>query len=185
MKKLYITGLLVIASISAFAQGTVNFNNNTLAAGAGLVYLGNPASGGTPLVGTNYVAQLYAGAAGATESSLTAVGAVGKFRVSTTTSPGTWSGGTRTLGIASGDAALQVRVWDVTKAPDYATAFAQANGLFTGKSSVFAYSIPAAGAPPDAFFMKNFSGVIVAVPEPSTILFGLLGASALLFRRRK
>lgn len=182
MKKLYITGLLVIAAASAFAQGTVNFNNNTLTP-IPLVTLG---VGGPGLVGTNYVAQLYTGPVGSSESSLAAVStAPAKFRVATTTSPGTWSGGTRTLNAASGDVLLQVRVWDITKAADYATAFAQGNGLFTGKSTVFTYSIPAAGSPPSAFFMAGFTGVAVAVPEPSTILLGVLGAGALLLRRRK
>jgi hypothetical protein len=192
MKKLLIVGLLIMASASAFAQGTVNFNNNGLLAGnpdSIKVFYG-PQSSGMPLTlafGT-YVAQLYYGAPGAAESTLQPVSSpVSNFRAATTTNPGTWSGGTRTLtGFAEGAAVqLQVRVWNTADGTDYTTAFGKNNGLFTGKSNPFAYTVPAAGSPPAAYLMTGFQGFSVAVPEPSVIVLGILGAGVFLLRRRK
>lgn len=197
MKKLLLSGLLVIATASAFAQGTVNFNNNGIQAGPGgvgndpsrLVYFGTGTSTPLTLGSGNFVAQLWFGAAGANESSLTAVaGAPTAFRAATTSLPGTWaSGGTKTLaGFAEGSAvSLQVRVWDLNKGADWAAAGGANGALFTGKSAIFSYSVPTAGSPPAAYLMSGFQGFSVAVPEPSTILLGVLGAGALLLRRRK
>jgi len=192
MKKLLIVGLLMIASASAFAQGTVNFNNNGLLAGNpdSIKVFYDEASKGQPLTvafGT-YVAQLYYGAPGSPESALKAVGSpASNFRAATTTLPGTWSGGTRTLdGFAELAAvSLQVRVWNTADGSDYGAAFAKNNGLFTGKSSIFSYTVPAAGSPPAAYLMTGFQGFSVAVPEPSVIVLGILGAGAFLLRRRK
>jgi hypothetical protein len=193
MKKLLIVGLLVMASASAFAQGTVNFNNNGLLAGnpdSIKVFYG-PQSDNKPLTvafGT-YVAQLYFGAAGSPETGLQPVTSnpPSAFRVATTTNPGTWSGGTRTLtGFDVGaTVALQVRVWNTADGSDYGAAFLKNNGLFTGKSSIFSYTVPAAGSPPAAYLMTGFQGFSVAVPEPSVIVLGILGAGAFLLRRRK
>jgi len=193
MKKLCIVALLVIATASAFAQGSVNFRNDVLPASA-LVYLGSV--GGTPVEGANYFVQLYFGAPNTTdENTLTALTtAASKFRAAGV-SPGQWSGATRTLpgyfnnGLATDPKAvsLQVRVWDSTLGTDYGTAFKAQNGLFTGKSTIFQYSIPDSTQvnAPSAFYMTGLGAFSVAVPEPSVIVLGLLGASALLFRRRK
>jgi len=191
MKKLLIVGLLIMASASAFAQGTVNFNNNGLVnpplpdnlsifygAGGHRLTLGDGA----------YVAQLYFGPANSPDTALTAVSsAPANFRASTTTLPGTWSGGTRTLdGFApQATVTLQVRVWSTADGSDYATAFAKNNGLFTGKSAVFSYTVPNPGDPASSYLMTGFQGFAVAVPEPSVIVLGILGAGALLLRRRK
>jgi len=194
MKKLLLSGLLVIATASAFAQGTVNFNNNGIQAGPGgvgndpsrLVYFGTGTSTPLTLGNGNFVAQLWFGPVG---GSLTAIsGAPTAFRAATTSLPGTWaSGGTKTLpGFAEGSpVSLQVRVWDLNKGADWAAAGGNNNALFTGKSSIFAYTVPTAGSPPAAYLMSGFQGFSVAVPEPSTILLGVLGAGALLLRRRK
>jgi len=194
MKKLLIVGLLIMASASAFAQGTVNFNNNGLVnpplPDNLAIFYGNPSAGGHRLTlgdGT-YVAQLYFGAPGSMESALTPVASpAANFRASTTTLPGTWSGGTRTLtGFAAGAAVvLQVRVWNTADGSDYGTAFAKNNGLYTGKSPIFNYTVPNPGDPASAYLMANFTGFTVAVPEPSVIVLGILGAGALLLRRRK
>jgi len=194
MKKLLIVGLLIMASASAFAQGTVNFNNNGLVnpplPDNLAIFYGDASAGGHRLTlgdGT-YVAQLYFGAVGTPVDSLMAVSSpAANFRASTTTLPGTWSGGTRTLtGFASGTTvALQVRVWSTADGPDYITAFAKNNGLYTGKSAVFNYLVPNPGDPASAYLMGNFTGFVVAVPEPSVIVLGILGAGALLLRRRK
>jgi hypothetical protein len=195
MKKLCIIALLVIATASAFAQGSVNFRNDVLPASQGaLVYLGAGTS--TPLEGANYFVQLYFGAPNSTvDTTFTALTtAASKFRAAGV-SPGQWSGATRTIpgyfnnGGATDPKAvsLQVRVWDSTLGTDYATAFGAAGGNFTGKSAIFQYSIPDSTQvnAPSAFYMTGLGAFSVAVPEPSVIVLGLLGASALLFRRRK
>lgn len=185
MKKLYITGLLIIATVgSAFAQGTVNFSNGA-SVGLPLVFLGDPLSG-TALVGTNYVSQLYAGA---NAGSLTAVaGSLSKFRVPTTTSPGTWSGKpvlALPLGGVGVPVSLAVRVWDASVFASYEAAFAAGSGF--GSSSPFTYTQKLSDPPsPNDTVMTGFTSFgVVPVPEPSVIVLGLLGAGALLLRRRK
>src|SRR5215510_1766809 len=87
--------LLIFASVTSkcFSQALVNFNNNVLSP-VPLVYLGNPL-GGSLVVGTNWVAQLYYGTSA---NDLKPVDrAPAKFRVFTTSRPGTWSGGMRSL----------------------------------------------------------------------------------------
>ena len=156
-----------LAAVAAFAQGTVSFNNNGLLAG-------NPPSilvlniDGSPLVGTNWLAQLYYGAPGSPESSFIPVNdAPAHFRLPTTSLPGTWAnGGTRTL-VGFGDGALvvlQVRVWDGSLFPSYETAFAA--GGITGKSILFNYRICVQGAclPPTASQMYNFQGFTLRNP---------------------
>jgi len=186
MKKILALASLLVVSQAAFADGSVNFNNKDVSP-APLV---TDASGAN-LVGQNYVAQLYFGAGGAAEGSLTAVAtAASKFRVATTTLPGTWSGGTRTItGFSAGDTVtLQVRVWDTTFGADFATASA-AVGAQSGASGLFTYKIPAATDPPAALLMTGLQAFQLKVtppnvPEPSTLALGALGLGALLLRRR-
>lgn len=186
MRKLIALLAVSVVTVSALAQGTVNFNNNVwTGTSARPVFLGQPGST-VRLVGTDYVAQLYFGTAGTAASSLTAVGALGRFRVATTASPGTWSGSTITLaGIGAGaTAALQVRVWNNTLFPAGYQAALSGGGL-TGASSVFDYTVPAGSTPaPNEFWMGNFASFNV-VPEPSTIALGVLGLAGLLFIRRR
>ena len=178
-------GLLTIicASATTWAQGTVSFSNTVFAdqANPRLVTLD-----GLPLTGTDLVAQLYYGTQGTAMGSLTAVGAVARFRVNTTSQPGTWSGGTRTLpGITAGQTAtLSVRVWNATLFPaGYDTAVA--GGGLRGSSALFDYTVPSSGTPaPNEFWMWNFGGMAVMVPERSTIALGVLGALGLLVLRR-
>lgn len=184
MRKLIALLAVSVVTVSALAQGTVNFNNN--------VWTGTSArpvfdvGGTTRLVGTDYVAQLYFGTAGTAASSLAPVGNVGRFRVATTASPGTWSGSTITLaGIGPGaTAALQVRVWNNTLFPAGYQA-ALTGGGFTGASSVFDYTVPAGSTPaPNEFWMGNFASFQL-VPEPTTIALGVMGLAGLLFIRRR
>src|SRR5260221_12713465 len=96
MKKLLLVfGCLACAELQVFPQGTVNFNNANLTP-TPLVYYGDPQAGGTPLLETNWAAQLYYGTPGTPESSLISVESPpGRFRA--TLGAGTWRGGTRTL----------------------------------------------------------------------------------------
>jgi hypothetical protein len=173
MKKLIPLLALLIGVTSAVAQvGTVTFNNNTLGGTGRPVFMPD---GSTPVVGTNFLAQLYYGAVGTPEASLTAVTtAAARFRPTGVNPPGTWLGGTRTLtGFGPGQTVLlQVRVTDVSSS-------------LIGSSLTFTYTVPAVGSPPAAFDMANFQSFSL-VPEPSVIGLGLIGAGALfLLRRRK
>jgi hypothetical protein len=122
---------------------TVNFNNNSLFTTTAdrLVR----AEDGTPLVGTNYVAQLYYGASAG--NLIPVSNAPARFRTMTTTAPGTWVGGIRTLsGFSPGDTViLQVRAWDVT-------------GFSHGESAPFEYVIPVAGSGVTNYYIENFRG---------------------------
>jgi len=180
---------LVAASalaVSAFGQASINLNNRGLA-------LVNDASG-KPLTGTRFVAQVWYGAsAGALTSSF----APSPFRVSTTTSPGSWNpgavggpGAIATLaGIAPGSTVtLQVAVWDSSIAGvGAAQALAKAPG--TGLSETFTYTTSAdpLAIPGGMENLKSFNlvGGGTVIPEPTTIALGALGAAALLWRRRK
>jgi hypothetical protein len=141
---------------------------------------------GVPLVGTNYLAQLYYGPADASPSSLNPVTfAPSRFRLATTTLPGTWLPGTRTLsGFFPGDrVTLQVRVWDGMVAPTYEGAAAiNFSGTQHGVSETFAYWVPVLGGEPDSY-IEEFRGFTL-VPEPSITLLGMIGIVGLCFWRR-
>jgi hypothetical protein len=143
-------------------------------------------SSGAPLVGTNYMAQLYYGSPDAMPSSLNAVTAApARFRDPTHSSPGTWAGGYRRLdGFTSGYVTLQVRVWDSAVAGTYEDA-AALGFLNTqhGLSEPFLYLIPSISGPPEFFYMEEFRGFTL-VPEPSVALLGFIGIVGLYFWRR-
>jgi hypothetical protein len=147
--------LTVVAS--AMGQGNfVDFSNSRIFSTPAdrLVYLDHV--GGTPLVGTNWVAQLYYGADPCSLVAHTATPA--RFRPPGTSVPGTWVGGLRSLsGFVPGDTlTLQVRVWDIAQFLNFETAVAE-GGIF-GVSLPFQYTIPSGSPPPppSAFFMENF-----------------------------
>jgi hypothetical protein len=179
---------LVAASalaVSAFGQGQINLNNRGLA-------LVNDAAG-APLTGTSFVAQVWYGASAST---INQSFAPSPFRISTTSSPGSWNpaatGGPGAIGTLTGFApgstvTLQVAVWDSSIAGvGAAQALAKAPG--TGLSETFTYAIPTdpLAIPGGMENLKSFNLVGGAViPEPTTIALGALGAAALLWRRRK
>lgn len=187
-----------VAAVAAFAQGTVNFLNDSVTLSSPpdrLIRFGPGVPlAGTPAFGTNIQVQLYYGASTALEGSLIAVStAPARLRASTSLAIGTWSsGGFRTLSgfdFGAGTVNLQVRVWDINDGATWELARQNpaAAGLY-GQSEIFQYLIPASsGAPGGDFAMKGFSTFnIIPVPEPSSFALAGLGAAALLiFRRRK
>jgi hypothetical protein len=183
MKRALSLLLCLIPVFGVHAQGTVDFNNNrTFATETNVSRLVYDYPSGVPLVGTNYVAQLYYGV---DPSSLTPVTtAPARFRAPGTLIPGTWVGGTRTLtGFSPGmTATLQVAIWDSSVGPTLDQV--RAAGGFWGLSAAFTYTIPAAGSPPTAYYIENFRSFQM-IPEPSIIGLGAIGALALfIFRRR-
>lgn len=175
MKKLIPFLTLLVGTTVALAQGTVTFVNSgsfpTMA--DRLVYLDDGSGSAVPIVGTNYAVQLYYGADAASLQAHTA--APSRFRVPTTMSPGTWSGGTRTLtGFVPGSVVtMQIRAFDT------------AGGPAVGQSDIFTYTVPAVGSPANQFLMDNLRAFTVVVPEPSVIGLGLLGLGALVWLRRR
>jgi hypothetical protein len=179
MKKLIPFLVLLVGATGALAQGVVNFNNNVLATPPDRRVINGATGEG--LTGTNWVAQLYYGTSA---DSLTAhTAAPSRFRVESTSQPGMWSGGNRTLtgGGVGTTLFMQVRVWDLRNGATYETATG-----FRGQSTVFTYmqTLSTPAAPTDTQ-MLNFQSFIVPVPEPSVIGLGLVGAGALFMLRRR
>jgi hypothetical protein len=185
MKKLLFLAALLVASASAFAQGTVNIANRVTAAGIDAPIF--DVDNSTRLAGTGFFVQLYAGVAGTSAEGLSAVGAAVNFRAAGAQAGYMLGGDTiRTInGIpAGGAAAVQLRAWDSAFAT-YEAAVA-AGGKY-GSSSVLNLastgnptSAPP-GTPADLTGLQSFA----LVPEPSTIALAMLGGAALFLRRRK
>ena len=181
MKKLIAIAAVVVATIAAQAQGTINFaNRGAFAAnGTDAKVLG---VSGAPLDGAGFMAQLYVGASA---SSLAAVGSPVPFR--TGAAAGFVSASTVTTGLAGGAAAsVAMRAWDASTGANYDAATTR------GSSAVLSVVLGGGGSPPavpvDLAGLAGFSlaGAGPAnIPEPSTVALGLIGAGALFLRRRK
>lgn len=170
--------------VGAFAQGTVNFNNNVPGAPAPVFDV----DGTTRLEGTDYLAQLFAGP---DPDSLSAWGAALSFRTglgagffNPSSSP---EGASRSIGtVAPGSTAnIEVRVWQTVGGTHTSYDSAFAGGALTGRSAVFTVVTGGAGDPPS--LPANLVGLtsFSLVPEPSTYALLALGAAALFIRRRK
>ncbi|MCL5098327.1 MAG: PEP-CTERM sorting domain-containing protein [Candidatus Omnitrophica bacterium] len=178
MKKLVLIVACMLASAAAYAQGTVNFSNYAPASGvnAPIYYI----DGVTKLAGTAYMAQLYAGI---DAGSLAAVGDPLAFRTGAGAGFLVASSAPYTIpGIGGGaTATLQVRAWEVATGATWDAAQVR------GQSDTFQLALGNAGQPPtppaDLVGLKSFN--LAAIPEPSTIALGILGAGLLLIRRRK
>jgi hypothetical protein len=185
MKKLLVTLAAVIVTVSsAFAQGTVIFDNRP-GSGDAPITLEDLATGAGSITGMKAELALVSGS-GAT-ATYTPVGtttfrgtsgALAKFITSVETAvAGVPAGGTATLVVqayngSSYDASLGA-------------------GLYRGRSAQFTVQglggTPPTGGPalpsPDLSGLQSF--FVTTVPEPATIALGVLGAAALLLRRRK
>lgn len=198
MKKLIAVALFGMATVAAWSQGTIDFRNSGvtfLTVQDRLVY--GDRVGGAPLIqpadgSASWVAALfYVAGEGGNPAAMQQAGSVGVMRGPVTTSPGAWSNATATEGnnrtlanVAIGQVAtLQVRVWDSKAFATFAAAVA-GGGMF-GASEPWNYTVPAAGQPPNQYYMNGLQAFAL-VPEPSVIALGVLGAAGLLlFRRRK
>ena len=162
--------LLWLLPALAVAQGLVNVNNRGL----------NPArlvldSAGSPLVGTNYVAQILYGPD--SQSVTNELGAVMPFRPRTTTSPGTWNPlvgtGIRTVpGFPSGTTVwMKVRVWDRSNYPTWREVVASSDpvpvcGSIYGESSAFPVTLGFLDQPSSGTIV-NFPGLqLASTPAP-------------------
>ena len=177
MKRIAIVVLAALAITSAsYAQGTFNFSNGAAGVNAP-VKMGDLAGPNVPL-GNGYWVQAFAGTVGTAAGSLTAVATPIRF----TLSAGYFFGGpTAVAGITGGTTvALQIRAWDATlgtTAPALGTAGSGASNLI----NVALVSSPT----PENNLVGLQSFAITPVPEPSTIMLGIVGVGILALRRRK
>jgi hypothetical protein len=183
MKKLIIALAALVITAASYAQGTINFNNRFGAGGVDApVTLSNPAGQGP---GPSYSAGLYLGAGGSgglipgsvtTFRDGTANAALAKYitSISSLNVPGTTPGQQNVI--------VQMRAW-LTSAGSY-----EASANARGSSTDLVIAELGGGPNPAAVnnLPASFTGFVVnVVPEPSTIALGVLGAAALLLRRRK
>jgi hypothetical protein len=181
MKKLLIAIAAVLVTAATYGQGQVAFANRVGAAGldAPVKVLGTENG-----PGSSYSAQLFlVGAGGA----LTPLTPATTFFDATPTAPTRsqyWQGQTVTVpGISSGDAQFRVRAWQ-TAAGGYEQASAPGSQWGFGESADFTAAVTLAPNPPGNLVnLQPFT--VTVVPEPSVIALGVLGAAALLLRRKK
>lgn len=165
---------------SVRAQGLIDFRNRITGSVDAPVY--RESVGGTLLSGANFVANLWYGTSAGSLAPIT--DAAAPFR--TGTGAGFWNAGTdstRVLsGIPSATVFLQVRVWDSAAGATYDAA--KLAGGFWGDSNVFGVTVGSSSPPLGPSLLIGLQSFAL-VPEPSAIALGVLGATALLFRRRK
>ena len=176
MKKLLVTLAAVLVSVSSFAQGSLIFNNRTQTGDAPVT---RPDGTGA---GAGITAQLYLVGAGGVLTPLTptttfrTTSAAAAFFV-TEINPFVITG------ILPGQSAtVRMRAWE-TPAGSYEAA------VLRGESNDVVIpqlgGTPAGGGAPIPTPSLNGLQAFALVPEPSTMALGILGAAALLFRRRK
>jgi len=180
MKKLFVILACMVTTLATYGQGQVNFNTRVIPD----VDIKVPLSTGGFAEGTDFTAQLFGGPVGTAENALTPLTPTTTFRSGNAAGYVTPAGAVTVPGVAEGaPAALQLRVWATSG--QYAGGGTFDTSLASGKSAVF--TSPNLGGtlttPPNLVGLTAFT--VTVVPEPTTIALGLLGAAALLLRRRK
>jgi hypothetical protein len=188
MKKLLVTLAAVLVSASVFAQGTIQFSTFNSARGVNApVYApGGTAAGiGAGSLGTVNAQLFLVGTGGA----LTALTPATTFNTAATAANRYVLIPTSNVTVdgvpAGGNATVILRAW-VGNSYDVA----KASGTSGESAPLLVNNLggtPAGGgAPLQPAVLTGLQGFeLVTVPEPSTLAFGLLGAAALLYRRRK
>jgi hypothetical protein len=190
MKRLIFVGagILAFAAQLAYGQGSILFQNLWPGGSAQV----RDYSGALISAGTSWTVELLAGSS---------AGSVAPFATPITTTA--WVGAgffgvgqpERVLpGFAPGNLPfLQVRLWDNAGGTITSYAAAIAAGSQYGSSAVWqlpgppttgGLGNPGASPPVPGPALVGMTGLAL-IPEPSTIALGILGAAALLFRRRK
>jgi len=175
MKKLIVVAALGLVAVGALAQGQFTFGNKNLLATPPIdakVYL---PGGATPLGGDAYLTQAYVALG---TGAYAPVGSAVSFRtgnnagyivpvvISTTFADQT-------------EISVVMKAWEKAGGTSYEAAVAA--GALVGSSAAVNLKVTVApNAPADMVGLQSFS----LVPEPSTLALGVLGAAALLLRRR-
>jgi hypothetical protein len=176
----------LVVAVNAFAQGQVTFNN-TPSQPVVDSSTGMAATPGVAIAGLYYATDLGA----VPDTSVPLDG----FTLAATTivAPnaifvGTYNGGTVTIpGTAEGQAVLlQVRAWSAAFSSYEAAMTAGAPNL-AGASNLMNVNLGGGSIPIPALSTRVLSFTITPVPEPSTVVLGLLGGlgAMVLLRRRK
>ena len=174
MKKVIIALATLIATVASYGQGTVQFNNRLTASGIDAKIL----SGGVGISDAAFKAQLYAGPEGSALSALKAVPGTTSFRT------GAGAGYISPIDVSIPGIAAGAKATIVVRAYNGAT---YETSTIIGTSNPITITLGGAGSPPGpGAEMTGLQGfTLTLVPEPSTIALGILGAAALLLRRRK
>jgi hypothetical protein len=179
MKTLFIALVAALVSASTFGQGTILFNTRVTPQVDAPISIGD---GTGP--GAGFTAQLFLVTGGNT---YTALNPATTFR--TTSAAAAFyvvqpPGPVIVPGIGAGEQATVVlRFWEgaIGSSYDIASCKGQSNPI-----TITLGGVPAVGAPiPDAVLLGLQPFFVGCIPEPSTTALGLLGAAALLYRRRK
>lgn len=191
MKKLVLIATCMLASLAMYAQGTVTFANSATTlvkfdttSDVPAALQGTAVPTGTAATPSDFRAALYW--LNPTTSAFEMLGAA----VNIAPVAGRFSGGTRTTaGVAGATETFMVKVWSAGSTySTYEAALASGNvGVYVGASASFQNATGGAGSPPGpAQPLSGFTGItgVKPVPEPSIVALGLLGAAALLIRRR-
>jgi hypothetical protein len=180
MKKLLIALAAAFIAVASYGQGQVVFANRV----TGVFDAPVTVKGVTPDIGpgNSWSAQLYLQG---TDGSLTALSPASTFRAAGTGAAAIadryWVPQTVDVPVAAGaNANFVVRAWQ-TSAGSFDAAKAAGN---FGESAAFTVAVGGGTLPPANLTTLQAFQVSV-VPEPSVIALGVLGASALLLRRRK
>lgn len=173
---------------STYAQGTLEFKNRNTSAGVDAKVSLSVGGVDQGFLDSGYVAQLWAGPSA---DALAPVTAAVPFRDGT--GAGYWNPGAESPAIVNTVAPglvafVDIAAWDASYTSLQAAIDAgAAAGTYSGAgNALLEIATGGAGSPPSLESaltgLQAFS--ITAVPEPSTIALGLLGAAALLLRRR-
>ena len=180
MKKTLIAIAAIVTSVGVLAQGTLNFSTTPSTIGSDQPIFEEDTS--TPIDGDAFWGELWAGADEAGLAALAKVhplsgGGAGYLRQAEEVSVPNVAAGTT--------ATVQIKAWRVEAGDTHAAAMASGGGY--GESAIFTAEtggiIP--GEPPRVGGKLTAFTSFSLVPEPSTAALGLLGAAALLLRRRK
>jgi len=182
MKKLILAVAAVMVSVAAFAQGVVVFNNRVGADVNARVMLAD----GTTGAGAGFIAQLYGGKEGTAAGALSALTPTTTFRTSSAAAQGYVNSVNVAIpGVAPGaKAAIVMKAYN---GADFASS------SIKGESNLITVTVGGDNLPPTNLIgLQGFNlagGVVVPptpdIPEPSTIALAVIGAGALLLRRRK
>ncbi len=188
MKKVLIIASLLVATVGVLAQGTINFATKVTASGIAALATDISGGGAGVLIGSAYLGQLYAGATADSLAPIAGTAVAFKVSISTGAGLGWLSGGAVSTPFAPATGGyFQVRAWLASSGASYEAALA-ANGV-TGFSNIIHLTalgdpnaVPVPGFPVDMVGLTSFT--VQGVPEPSTLVLGVLGASLFLLRRR-